>query len=120
MVDPADGHVERRMRTGRGAHVLVVPPDRKVLYVTNRVDGTISVLDPKTLDVMRTLKVPGGPDDMDFAPDGRMWASLRWHHSVAVIDPGTNAMDIIPVGRSPHGIWLDTHMQAPPAAKPGS
>ena len=120
VVDPVDGHVERRVRTGRGAHVLVVPPDRKVLYVTNRVDGTISVLDPRTLDVMRTLKVPGGPDDMDFAPDGHMWASLRWQHSVAVIDPNSNAIDIIPVGRSPHGIWLNTHMQPAPAPRPAS
>jgi len=109
VVDPADGHVERVIPTGRGAHVLFVPPDQKVIYVTNRVDGTISVLDPKSLNVLRTLKIAGGPDDIDFAPDGRLWATLRWRQEVAVIDPQTGAEQTIRVNRSPHGIWLNTH-----------
>ena len=102
VVDPADGHVIRRVRTGRGAHNMFVPPDGHVIYVTNRVAGTISLLDPKSLDVVRALRVPGGPDDMDFAPDGRLWAGLRWAHSGAITR--------IAVGRSPHGIWLNTHL----------
>jgi YVTN family beta-propeller protein len=113
VVDPADGHVERVIPTGRGAHVLFVPPDRKVIYVTNRVDGTISVLDPKSLNVLRILKIPGGPDDIDFAPDGKLWATLRWRQEVAVIDPQTGTAQTIRVSRSPHGIWLNTHDSLP-------
>ncbi len=115
VVDPVDGHVERLVPTGRGAHVMFVPPDRSVIYATNRVDGTISVLDPKTLAVQRTLHVPGGPDDIDFAPDGKLWATLRWRQAVAVIDPASGAVETIPVGRSPHGIWLNTHDSLPVA-----
>ena len=109
VVDPDSGKVERTIPTGRGAHVMFVPHDRKVIYVTNRVDGTISVLDPVSLNVIRTLKVPGGPDDIDFAPDGKLWATLRWRQEVAVIDPLTGAVQTIRVSRSPHGIWLNTH-----------
>jgi YVTN family beta-propeller protein len=112
-VDPGDGHVLRLVPTGRGAHVLFVSPDRSVIYATNRVDGTISVLDPKTLAVVRTLHVPGGPDDIDFAPDGKLWATLRWRQAVAVIDPVSGSVETIPVGRSPHGIWLNTHDTLP-------
>jgi YVTN family beta-propeller protein len=115
VVDPANGHVERVILTGRGAHVLFEPPDQKVIYVTNRVDGTISVLDPKTLNVLRTIKVQGGPDDIDFAPDGKLWATLRWRQEVAVIDPQTGAEQTIHVSRSPHGIWLNTHDALPTA-----
>jgi YVTN family beta-propeller protein len=114
-VDPVDGHVVRLIPTGRGAHVMFVPPDRSVIYATNRVDGSISVLDPTTLKVIRTLHVPGGPDDIDFAPDGKLWASLRWRQAVAVIDPKTGTYTTIPVGRSPHGIWLNTHDTFPAA-----
>src|SRR5438874_919923 len=53
VVDPADGHVERRVATGKGAHNLFVSPDGKAIYVANRVDGTIAVLDAKTLMVER-------------------------------------------------------------------
>jgi len=113
VVDPAQGHVDRVIPTGRGAHVLFVPPDRKVIYVTNRVDGTVSVLDPASLNVLRTLTIPGGPDDMDFAPDGKIWATLRWRQEVAIIDPLTGAEQTIRVSRSPHGIWLNTHDALP-------
>jgi len=46
VVDPATRRVERRVQTAKGAHVLFVPPDGKLIYVTNRVDGSIVVLIP--------------------------------------------------------------------------
>jgi hypothetical protein len=30
---------------------------------------------------------------------------------VAVIDPVSGAIERIPVGRSPHGIWMNTHLK---------
>lgn len=109
VIDPADGRVERRVHTAKGAHVLFVPPDGRVIYVTNRVDGSVVVLDPDTLTEIRRFRIPGGPDDMDFAPDGKIWVSRRWAQSVAVVDPLTGSFQTIQTGRSPHGIWLNTH-----------
>jgi YVTN family beta-propeller protein len=108
-VDPATGHVTGEIPTAKGAHVMFIPPDGQIIYVTDRESGNITVLDAKTLGVLRTFHMPGGPDDMDFAPDGTIWASLRWAHSVALIDPHTYTYTTIRVGRSPHGIWLNTH-----------
>ena len=108
VVDPVDGHVERTVTTGRAAHNLFISPDGKSLYVTNRVSGTLSELDPTTLAVRRSFSVPGGPDDISFGPDGTIWASLRWRQHVALIDPRTGAYTTIVTGRSPHGIWLNT------------
>lgn len=114
VVDPSDGHVIRTVATGQAAHNLFMSPDGRALYVTNRVSGTISVLDPATLQVEKTWSVPGGPDDMSFGPDGRIWTGLRWRQHVAVIDPATGRIvATIPTGRSPHGIWLNTQ------ARPG-
>ena len=113
VVNPADGHVERLIATGRGAHTMFLTHDQKQIYATNRVEGTISVLDPMSLAIVRTIRIPGGPDDMDFAPDGKIWAGLRFAQSVAVVDPTTGAIERIPVGRSPHGIWLNTHDPLP-------
>ena len=109
VVDPATGRVVRTIPTGRGAHTIFSSPDGRLLYATNRVEGTISVIDPATLQVKRTLEVPGGPDDLEFAPDGHIWAALRFAQSVAVIEPRTGAIEHIRVGRSPHGIWMNTH-----------
>ncbi len=113
VVDPATGKVERRVQTAKGAHVLFVPHDGRVIYVTNRVDGSIVVLDPNTLAEIRRFRIPGGPDDMDFAPDGKIWVTRRWEHSVAIVDPETGAFQTIETGRSPHGIWLNTHDALP-------
>jgi YVTN family beta-propeller protein len=110
VVDPKTGRVERTVPTGRGAHTMFYNLDGSLIYATNRVDGTISVIDPVSLQVERTLIVRGGPDDLEFAPDGKIWAALRFAQSVAVIDPKTGAIERIAVGRSPHGIWMNTHL----------
>jgi DNA-binding beta-propeller fold protein YncE len=111
VVDPADGRVLGRIATGKGAHNLFHSPDQKIVYVNNRVAGTVVALDAATLKPLRTYTVPGGPDDMDFAPDGRIWITLRFAEKLAVLDPATGAIQTVDVGRSPHGIWLNPKAQ---------
>jgi YVTN family beta-propeller protein len=113
VVDPTDGHTVRRVVTGRGAHQLFLSPDRRVLWVNNRVAGTTTALDPAMLAVRRAYKVPGGPDCIDFAPDGRLWITQRFVQQVAVLDPRTGEVQSFPVGRSPHGIYLTTDLRLP-------
>jgi YVTN family beta-propeller protein len=107
-VDPHDGSTIRRIRTGRGAHNFQISLDGRTLFVSNRVAGTISLLDPNTLDVTGTINAPGGPDDMVLSNDGgELWVTRRWRASVNVIELGSGALKAtIPVGRSPHGIFL--------------
>lgn len=107
VVDPASGKVERRIRTGKGAHQLFPSPDGKTIYVNNRIDSTTVVLDAVTLNQIRSYQLPGGPDDIEFAPDGKVWFTLRFVHKIAVLDPVTGDFTTIPVGRSPHGIYLN-------------
>ena len=107
-IDPHDGHIIQKIHTGNGAHNFLMSPDGKTLYVTNRVAGTISVLDADTLTVTATLMAPGGPDDMALSPDGKeLWVTDRWHASVGVIELASgNLIATIPVGRSPHGLFV--------------
>lgn len=112
-VDPADGHEIRRVVTGKGAHNLFFSPDGKSIWVNNRVAGTITVLDATTLIPSRTYHVSGGPDDLAFAPDGKIWVTRRFAESVAVLDPASGEFTTIDVGRSPHGIYLNPHAPTP-------
>jgi DNA-binding beta-propeller fold protein YncE len=107
MVDPVDGRVTSRIVTGKGAHTVFLSPDGKVVYVNNRVAGTSVALDPTTLKQLRSYAIPGGPDDMDFAPDGKIWITRRFAEKLAVLDPVSGQYQTIEVGRSPHGIWLN-------------
>jgi len=111
VVDPVDGRVEARVHTGRGAHQLFLSPDGRTLWVNNRVDGTTVALDAKTYALIRSYRVPGGPDCIDFAPDGKLWITQRFIQKVAVLDPATGAVQSIAVGRSPHGIFLTTDIR---------
>lgn len=106
VVDPVDGHVDQRVHTGRGAHQLFLSPDRKTLWVNNRVDGTTVALDAATFALIHSYRVPGGPDCIDFAPDGKLWITQRFIQKVGVLDPATGALHSLAVGRSPHGIHL--------------
>jgi YVTN family beta-propeller protein len=107
-IDPTDGHIIRKITTANGAHNFLATPDGKTLYVTNRVAGTISVLNAETLAITSTLQAPGGPDDMALSPDGQqLWTTGRWHAWVDVIDLASGALKTtVPVGRSPHGIFV--------------
>ena len=113
VVDPMTGEVMRKVVTGIGPHNLFLSPDRSVLYVSNRIGGSLAALDPVSLSLQRTYPLPGGPDDMGIAPDGKLWIALRFREKVAVMDAASGDYDTIDVGRSPHGIFLNTEMRKP-------
>jgi DNA-binding beta-propeller fold protein YncE len=45
---------------------------------------------------------------MEVSEDGKtLWATLRWIKKVAVVDiPSRKVIKLIPVGRSPHGVYF--------------
>ena len=111
VVDPADGRVERRVHVGRGAHQMFLSPDGRTIWVNARVEGTTTALDARTLAVVRSYRIPGGSDCIDFAPGGKLWITRRWAEKVDVLDPVTGRTQSIDVGRSPHGIFLNARAE---------
>lgn len=113
VVDPASGRETGKIVTGKGAHNLFLSPDKRILWVNNRAGGTTTALDAQTLAVLKTFDIPGGPDDIAFAPDGTLWITRRFADKVAILDPETSEFETILVGRSPHGIWLNPSAPSP-------
>jgi DNA-binding beta-propeller fold protein YncE len=114
VVNPADGRVERLVHAGKGAHQLFLSPDGRRVYVNCRLEvDSVIALDAASLAVVRRYKVPGGPDDTAFAPDGKLWLTLRIANKVAVLDPDSGESELIDVGRSPHGIFLNPRAVLP-------
>ncbi len=114
-VDPQDGRILRQVTTGDGAHNIFYDVNRKILYVSNRGPGktSLTALDPVSFEVLRDYPIPGGPDDIAIDPQGHIWIALRYAESVAVLNPDTGDYTTIPVGRSPHGIFLNTMLAQP-------
>ncbi len=98
----------KRIKTGMGAHNFRSAGDGRYTYVSNRVSNSINIIDQKTLENVGQINVPGGPDCMEVTDDGKtMWVTLRWIKKVAVIDlPSRKVIKVIPVGRSPHGVFF--------------
>jgi YVTN family beta-propeller protein len=98
----------KRIKAGDGTHNFRSLGDKRHVFVSNRVSNTINIIDTVTLENVGTINVPGGPDCMELTNDGKtLWATLRWIKKVAVIDVATRkVLKLIPVGRSPHGVFF--------------
>ena len=99
----------KRIKTANGAHNFRPLGDKKHVFVTNRVTSSISLLNMQTLEKVGDITgLPAGPDDMELTPDGKtLWVTLRFSKKVGVIDvPSMKLIDVIPVGRSPHGVFF--------------
>jgi DNA-binding beta-propeller fold protein YncE len=98
------------VHTGSGAHGLYVSRDSRFLYVTNRSEGSVSVLSFRTGRVVRTWHLPGGgsPDMGNVSADGRvLWLSGRWNAQVyAISTTNGRVLARIPVGLGPHGLTV--------------
>jgi YVTN family beta-propeller protein len=96
--------------TGAGAHGLYVSRDSKSLYITNRGEGSISVLDFATKALVAKWRIPGGgsPDMGQLSPDGTvLWMSGRYNSVVyAIATSDGHLIAKIPVGTEPHGLCV--------------
>ena len=102
--------VLRHIATGLGAHGLYLSRNAEQLYVTNRHEGSVSVLDAYTGAIEAKWVIPGGgsPDMGNVSADGsQLWVSGRYDNVVYVFDTRTGRMiRKIPVGDGPHGLAL--------------
>jgi YVTN family beta-propeller protein len=96
--------------TGKGAHGLYVSRDSKVLYVSNRGEGSISLIDLATRKVTKKWELPGGgsPDMGGVSSDGKvLWLAGRYNSEVYAIDTDNGKLLArIPVGKGPHGLCV--------------
>ncbi|GAA1863319.1 hypothetical protein GCM10009836_49620 [Pseudonocardia ailaonensis] len=102
--------VVKQIPTGGGAHGLYLSRDAKQLYVTNRHEGSVSVLDSYTGAVLTKWQIPGGgsPDMGNVTADGsQLWLSGRYDNVLYVLSTADgHLIQKIPVGNGPHGLCV--------------
>ncbi|WP_051944883.1 YVTN family beta-propeller repeat protein [Streptacidiphilus rugosus] len=96
--------------TGAGAHGLYVSRDSKDLYISNRGEGSVSVLDFATGQLVHKWWIPGGgsPDMGGVSADGKvLWLTGRYNSVVyAMSTADGKLLAKIPVGDGPHGLCV--------------
>ena len=108
-IDARRLRVLRFVPTGAGAHGLYPSRDANLLYVTNRGEGSISVISFRTRRVVATWRIPGGSPDMGgVSADGKvLWLAGRYNAEVYAISTSNGRLVArIGVGAGPHGLCV--------------
>ena len=96
--------------TGAGAHGLYASRDSRYLYVSNRDEGSVSVISFARREVVHKWRLPGGgsPDMGGVSADGKvLWLSGRYNAEVyAIGTENGKLLARIPVGSGPHGLCV--------------
>jgi YVTN family beta-propeller protein len=99
-----------KIHTGLGTHGLYVTRDSKNLLITNREEGSVSVLRFSDNKLIAKWKIPGGgsPDMGNISADGKyFWVSGRYDDVVYVFDIDAGKfIKKIKVGNEPHGLTI--------------
>jgi YVTN family beta-propeller protein len=111
--NPNNFHEIEFMETGKGAHGLYPSRDATHLYVSNRMEGSITVIDFATRQKVAKWVFDGGhgsPDMGGVSADGKvLWLSGRYNSEMYAISTETGKLIVPPirVGRGPHGacVW---------------
>ena len=111
VIDAKTFRIRRFIHTGKGAHGIYPSRDATRIFVTNRDEGSVSVLDAGTLEQVARWRIPGGgsPDMGGVTADGtQLWLSGRYDSRVYVFDTTTGRLlKSIHVNAGPHGtaVW---------------
>ena len=96
------------MKVGAATHGLYVTRDSKFMVITNRGEGSVSLLRFADNKLVAKMKIPGGgsPDMGGLSADGKQfWVSGRFHNEVYVFDlEHRKFLTRIKVGKEPHGL----------------
>ena len=110
LIDGQANAVEGFEHTGSMAHGLYVSRDSSRMFVTNRGEGSVAVIDLTTRAVTTTWKIPGGgsPDMGNISADGAtFWVSGRYDDVVYVLSTvDGHLVKKIRVGHGPHGLCV--------------
>jgi YVTN family beta-propeller protein len=102
--------VERFIPTGLGAHGIYPDREGRRIFVSNRDQGSISVLDAISLAVTARWKIPGGgsPDMGGVTVDGsQLWLSGRYNSEIYVLNTRSGALiRRVKVNPGPHGLLV--------------
>jgi DNA-binding beta-propeller fold protein YncE len=109
MVDGESMKILGFLPTGKGAHGLYASRDSKVLYVSNREEGSVSVISFASRKVVQKWPIPHGTPDMGgVSANGKvLWLSGRYSREVYAIDTADgHLLARIRVSKGPHGLCV--------------
>jgi YVTN family beta-propeller protein len=110
LIEPNEFKYVGFIATGLGAHGLYPSRDSKVLYCSNRDEGSVAVISFAEKKVIAKWKIEGGgsPDMGGVSADGKvLWLAGRWHDVIYAFDTNDGkVLAKIKVDKGPHGLCV--------------
>lgn len=113
VIDTVENTAGPPLTVGRRATDVQFSPDGRRAYVPGYGDGTVTVIDTETDEVVATIPVASSPDDVlisdvRFSPDGsRAYVTSYYDGTVTVISTADDTvLTVIPVGRTNGDLWF--------------
>ena len=94
IVSVSDGAVRRAIPTQHeGSHMVAATADGSLLYTGDVGSNTVSELNGRTGQYVRSFEVPAQPEAVNVTPDGaEVWVGSNATAKVSVVDPRTGAV----------------------------
>ena len=102
------GEIIKKITVGKEPHDITVSPDQRFVVTGNFGDGTISIINTRTLLVEKTIKTGGGAHGVAFSPDGNfLFVANAKDNTLSIIETGTfsNQKEII-IGSFPEYVGV--------------
>jgi YVTN family beta-propeller protein len=110
VIDAATFRITSFQPTGKGAHGLYMSRDSRRMFVSNRDEGSITVINLASGRPEAKWRIPGGgsPDMGNLSADGRvLWLSGRYDNVVYALNAANGHLIAkVAVGAGPHGLCV--------------
>jgi len=104
VIDAERDEIIRAIDTDQGGtHMVVLSPDGRWAYFTNRDSNTVSIMDVDSTAIVANIPAGDGVEGIALSPDGKqIWAPNRRGNSITTIDTEKRqALSTIPTGPGP-------------------
>lgn len=87
VIDTVSGKVAATIKTGRGPHEIAFTQNDSAAFVTNKADGTLSVIDIRKLAVVKNIPIGSQPVSVAFSPLSRaLYVANEGDGTIAAVD----------------------------------
>lgn len=86
MFDLATGKVLKKIKSGAKPDSILFDPASKKIFAFNNESSDVSVIDPVSGNVVKTIKLPAGPEFSQTDGKGNIWVNLEPENAIAKID----------------------------------
>ena len=93
VIDTATLKTAKQITTGAGTHEIVFGADNKLGFVTNRNDGTLSVISVPKLEKLKAVKTGAAASSLTFSPlSNALYVGNEADGSIAVVSASTHKL----------------------------